>query len=251
MVACLVTAFYEMPSKHPVQKYLDWMEPFFSEVPCNMLIFTEPKFERIFLEWRAQWPEKTKIVCLPCEEFGAEKWGAGFWEQQKHMDHEEAHSPELYKIWYEKKEFVLRAISMGAFGAEKFVWCDAGILRFPNWLAAIQRFPDESKIPDGKMSLLNIAPFEEGETSDTIFQHVNRIGGGIQAADRDTWIWWSTAYDEMMKRFIASNRFCGKDQSIMASVVLQHPEKVSLVQPPADFHPIAKWFVLLLVLSGI
>ena len=250
-MTCVVTAFYEMPSKHPVQKYLDWMEPFFSGVPCNMVIFTEKKFESLFWNWRAEWPEKTKVICLPREEFGAEKWGGQFWESQKEYDHEQAHSPELYKIWYEKKEFVLRAISMDAFGAEKFVWCDAGILRFPNWLAAIQTFPDESKIQNGKMTLLNIAPFQENETCDSIFQHVNRIGGGIQAADRETWRWWSSMYDEMMKRFIASNRFCGKDQSIMASIVLQNPEKIALIQPPEDFHPIAKWFILLLGLSKI
>jgi hypothetical protein len=249
MSVCLVTAFYGMPSKHPVKQYLDWMEPFFTDVPCNMVIFTEPQFVGKFLEWRRAHPEKTIVITLPPSEFGAEKWGAGFWEEQQNLDHEKSHSPELYKIWYEKKEFVMRAIGMRAFSAEKFVWCDAGILRFPDWLARIQAFPDGAKISDGKMVLLNIAPFEAGETSSTNFQHVNRIGGGIQAADRETWKWWSAAYDAMMEQFIRAGKFCGKDQSIMASVVLENPERVVLVRPPEEMHPIMKWFLLLLVLS--
>lgn len=216
-----------------------------------MVIFTEPKFAKTFLEWRSAYSEKTIVVTLPRTEFRATRWGGAFWEMQKTLDHEEAHSAELYKIWYEKKEFVLRAIGMEAFHAKKFVWCDAGILRFPECLAMIQSFPRENMIENGKMSLLQIAPFEEGDTSETSFQYVNRIGGGIQAADSDTWKWWADAYDVMMKRFIASERFCGKDQSIMASIVLENREKINLVNPPETMHPVMKWFYLLFYFSGI
>jgi hypothetical protein len=101
--------------------------------------------------------------------------------------------------------------------AKKFVWCDAGILRFQNWIPHIQAFPLEERIADGKMTLLSLVPFSEDDTVHTDFQRVNRIGGGIQAADAATWRWWSIQYDSMMIQYQLSKRFVGKDQNLMSS----------------------------------
>jgi hypothetical protein len=79
----------------------------------------------------------------------------------------------------------------------------------------------------------------------------NHVGGGIQAADRETWLWWCDEYDAMMNTYIASNRFVGKDQHLMASCYLRWKERVVLVRPPSGFHPIAMWFWLLPWLAGV
>jgi len=239
-----------MPSKNPDSAYLQWMEPFFRGTTFPLVFFTTPDLIPVIAEWRSHCKEKTILISLPQEEMAAhKKWGVA-WDVHALLDNEKNHSVDLYKIWYEKKEFVLRAIGMGAFQAERFVWCDAGILRFPEWRPYLINFPLQERIPAGKMTLLNIAAFEKGDTEDSCFDKVNRIGGGIQAADRDTWVWWSGEYDAMMKKYIASERFIGKDQSIMASVYLKFPERVELIKPPEDMHPIAKWFWLLLWFSG-
>lgn len=224
------------------------MEPFFSKTTFSLVLFTETELLPIFQHWCESRGNRLVLVGLPFPQFRAlEKYGADFWIQQKKKDHEESHTPELYCMWYEKKEFVRRAMDL--FKVDTYVWCDSGILRFPDWLEKMGRFPRTDKLEAGKMTLLQVADFAEGDTSLTNFQHVNRVGGGIQAADRETWIWWSEQYDVMMKNYITSNRFCGKDQSLMASIALAFPGRVALVKPPLDLDGYSKWFWLLLWLS--
>jgi hypothetical protein len=250
MACCVVSAFYQIPSKYPVETYFEWMRPFFSGMPFQLVLFTQPEFVEVFQEMRSRWKERTLIVGLPAENWAAVAKWRGAWDTAAKKDHETNHSTQLYQMWYEKKEFVMRAIAMKAFGARKFVWCDAGILRFPEWLPHIQRFPLEERIPEGHMTLLQLVPFSEGETVNTDFQLVNRVGGGIQAADAETWRWWSIQYDIMMLRYQISDRFVGKDQSLMASLCLLHPEKVNLIEAPRELDGVTKWFWLLPWLSA-
>ena len=247
MVVCVVSAFYRMPSKLPISEYLKYMEPFFRASTFPLVLFTEPELVPVFAEWRKEQMDKTILIALPPEEFVARKYN---WLLQNIKDKEETHSPELYAIWYEKKEFVLRAIALKAFGATSFVWCDAGILRIPQWLPHIKAFPLEERIEPGKMTLLQIVDFAEGETAETNFRDENRIGGGIQAADAATWIWWAEQYDVMVQKYLASDKFIGKDQSIMAACCLTFPDRVKKVKPHLELHPYAQWFWLLLWLSG-
>lgn len=248
MSVCVVSAFYRIPSKFAVERYFQWMEPFFTKTTFSLVLFTEAELLPIFQHWCEKRGNRVVLVGLPFPQFRAlQKWGPDFWIQQKRKDHEESHTPELYCMWYEKKEFVLRAMEL--FRADSYIWCDSGILRFPDWLEKMGRFPRAEKVEAGKMTLLQIAEFGEMDTSLTNFQHVNRVGGGIQAADRETWIWWSEQYDAMMNNYIATNRFCGKDQSIMASIALDSPGRVTLIKPPLDLDGYSKWFWLLLWLS--
>ena len=255
MTACVVTAFYKIPSKSPVEQYLKWIEPFFREMPCSMVIFTEGEFVDLFKKYREKWMDRTIVVNQPLCEFTAFKKWKFAWYDAIQKDEEIAtgtnHTAQLYAIWYEKKEFVLKAIQMKAFGADQFVWCDAGILRFPEWLPHLQKFPMNEYIPAGRMTLLSLAPFQPEDTVDTVFQHTNRVGGGIQAADADTWQWWSIQYDSMMVKYQLSNRFIGKDQSIMASLCVAHPDRVNLVSADLRLDGYTKWFWLLLYLGGV
>jgi hypothetical protein len=256
MVACVVTAFYKIPSKCPVEQYLEWIEPFFTQMPFHLVMFTQADMVPIFKKMREKWLDRTLILEFPFHEFNAfKKWNSAMWTKALQDDIEIPkgvnHSIELYATWYEKKEFVLKAIEMNAFGANRFVWCDAGILRYPDWLQYMQAFPLEEYIPVGRMTLLMLVDFEPEENEDTVLQGVNRIGGGIQAADADTWRWWSTQYDSMMIKYQLSNRFVGKDQSLMASVALQHPHRVNLIRPDKALDEHTKWFWLLLYLAGV
>lgn len=256
MVACVVTAFYKIPSKCPMEQYLMWIEPFFRKMPFHLVIFTQADLVPIFKQMRAEWADRTLVIELPFNEFNAfKKWSPVIWMETIKKDVEIAdginHSIELYATWYEKKEFVLKAIEMKAFGATRFVWCDAGILRYPDWLEFMQRFPMEEYIPVGRMTLLNLVDFEPEENENTLFQGLNRIGGGIQAADADTWRWWSIQYDSMMVKYLLSNRFVGKDQSIMASLCLLHQSRVNLIRPHKALDEHTRWFWLLLYLGGV
>jgi hypothetical protein len=257
-MATVVSAYYLFPSKFPSQRYFEWIRNFLEHIPCHLVFFTSEDLIPTFEAMRAELPgalEKTRFVALSLEEWKAfQRYGYPFWSEQRKLDPETGdHSPELYAIWYEKKEFVLRAAEMNPFGHTKFVWCDAGAFRYPIWFPHLQGFAQPDWIPEDKMLLLQIDPFTEGEkqaapgTRD--FSAVNRIGGGIQAGTAATWKRWSELYDAQLQAYRNQGKFVGKDQNLLAEMVLDHPEIVQMV---ASTHFIGDcWFTLLFVLSHI
>ena len=168
------------------------------------------------------------------------------------------HSPELFALWYEKKEFVLRAIELNPFNASRFVWCDAGICRYPAWIPRLaERFALESQVPAGKMLVLTIDPFK-GEDSVPAADGIKgdfgiraSVGGGILASDAEGWKTWSAAYDAMLMRYYLAGRFIGKDQNIMGSMLLERPDLAVSVPRNPRLSPAQSWFSLLFYLAGV
>jgi hypothetical protein len=251
----VVSAYYPIPSKFKPDKYLEWIMAFWPKISCPLIFFTDPaiapKFEELL---RGRGP--TAVIGLPFHELSAfQKLSPMAWAEAHLIDHErDKHSPELYAIWYEKKEFVARAIEMNPFGSDHFVWCDAGICRFPEWIPQLQAFPRREAIPTGAVLALRISPFDQPMCADGIrgdFTLGSSVGGGILAADKTGWKLWSKAYDEMLLRFCLAGRFIGKDQNIMGSMILERPELALIVDPPAAMSSIQRWFYLLFYLSGV
>ncbi len=258
--ATVVSAFYPISSKFPVERYLQWIQQFWPATCCPLVWFTTPEYAPLFVTMFQDRKGPTLIKTLPMSEFAAiRKLSPAIWGLARQKDPEQNvhHTPELYAIWYEKKEFVLRVIEENPFGTETFVWCDAGICRFPSWIPYIAtRFPLDLMIPRGRLLLLEIDPFREGAAAaaaDGIpgnFETRNTVGGGIQASDRTGWEAWSRAYDAMFMRYYLAGRFVGKDQNIMASVALEHPNLVHIVPSPKSVNSVERWFFLLPYLAN-
>lgn len=254
----VVTAYYPIKSKHDVKKYMGWISDFWPKMQCNLLFYTDPAlvemFERLFAG-RAN----TRIVGVPFTSLAAfEKLSPPVWVDTHMLDPEKSvHTPELYALWYEKKEFVSRAIAANPFSSSQFVWCDAGICRYPEWIPKIQGFPAGELIPRSKMLVLEIDPLEEKwcvPAADGIRGDLNlraSFGGGILASDIDGWNQWSRAYDAMLARYLLAGRFIGKDQNIMASVILEMPQLVNIVRRPQTMNSMQCWFYLLFYLAGL
>jgi glycosyltransferase involved in cell wall biosynthesis len=259
-MATIVTAFYDMPSKYPKEKYLVWLRHFFESCPGPMVIFLEEKYLSEISDMRKKFMNQTMLVVLPREEWMAnKKFGHKVWEYQLTKDPEgHIHSPDLYKIWYEKKEFVKKVIEANPFHTKKFIWCDAGVVRDEEVKSWVAGFGREDRIPEDKLLLLQIDPFTEDDIilqADGIpgnFLKKNRIGGTIQAGTALTWKQWSDRYDQMLSKYLVAGRFIGKDQSIMANCILEAPSEVLCIYPPKGRyrHPIQIWFFLVLWLSA-
>jgi hypothetical protein len=147
------------------------------------------------------------------------KFSKDFWINEEKKDHEMNHSADLYAIWYEKKEFVKKAIVMNPFNTNKFVWCDAGICRSESWIPHITYFPLSYKIPNDKFLILKITDFEnEGD-----LKFKNSVGGGILAATKEKWIEFSEQYDSVLETFIKEDKFVGKDQTLIATMYKLNP----------------------------
>jgi glycosyltransferase involved in cell wall biosynthesis len=251
----VVTAYYPIQSKFSVKQYMDWIINFWPRTQFPLVFFTAPTLvstmERIFSS-----RPSVQVIGLPFTSLSAfTKLSHKVWLSTKALDTEPAHTPELYALWYEKKEFMLRAIAANPFCSDRFVWCDAGIGRFPEMF--LQKFPVRELIPSGQMLVLQIDPLEP-QDSDVDewgipgrFEARSTFGGGILASDAEGWKRWSKAYDAMLMRYYLAGRFIGKDQNIMASMIVEQPDLALTVKRPTALGPIAGWFYLLLFLSGI
>lgn len=252
--ATVVSAFYTVGTKkYTKDEYFKWMRLFLS-LPFHLVFFTEEEHVEFIQNCRAGLGEKTRIVCLPREQWEANKKPSGFWEAQYAKDEEKhLHHPDLYKIWYEKMYFVQKAIEQNPFQHSDFVWADAGILRYECLVPVLQGFPVSSRIPTNRMLLLNVWPFSNND--ERIQNGLKgggtgkpRLGGGILAASAPVWLKWNQLYENSLSRFIQAGLFVGKDQSIMINVALENKEFISLI----DVRPICPvtWFYSLLWLGA-
>jgi len=250
----VVSAYYPIKSKHSIQDYLKWILDFWPKIDCPLVFYTEPQIVS-HLESAFQGRNKTKIIGVPFQELRAfTKLSGKTWLTTHSIDPEQnIHSPELYAIWYEKKEFVMRTIEINPFESDHFIWCDAGICRYPEWIPYLRYFPRRDLIPSDKMLILRINPFEGLVVDDIpgMFDKQNTVGGGILAGNRIAWITWSKAYDVMLMKYYLAGRFIGKDQNIMASVILKEPNIAVLIDPPKSMNIIQRWFYLLFFLGGV
>jgi hypothetical protein len=249
--ATVVSAYYETPSKHSVEQYKIWIRGFLESIPCYLVFFTEEPYKEFIEDCRRNYRDRTHIVVLNRAEWKAQQFGEGFWKKQFEMDDEKNihRSTDLYKVWYEKKEFVKRAIELNPFNHTDFVWTDSGFFRSgSDYISLVKdNYPDANRIPTDKILMLNYWPFtlrDNVETHGIIGGGSGkpRIGGGIVAAHKDVWRKYDIIYDEIVVKYNKANLFIGKEQTIMASIVLNHKDLVSLL----ELKPICQemWFYL-------
>ena len=256
----VVSAYYDVKkSKHTPEAYRKWIRLFLESSPCYLIFFTESELVPFIEDCRKGKEDRTRIVTLKREEWTANTaFEPGFWESQHHMDVEkQIHSPDLYKVWYEKKEFVKRAIALNPFGHSTYVWADAGLIRNPELCDLVaKRFPVTQRIPIDRILLLNWWPYSQKD--DTYENFANgvrikscyakpRILAGVLAGSISAWSRWDTLYDDCLKRFISAGVFAGKEQNLMGVIAIENKEAVSLL----DLHKIAPdpWFYLVLYLG--
>ena len=242
--ATVVSAYYEMKSKYDTGKYRQWLRLFLESVQCYLVFFTDESLAPFIEECREKWKDRTKVVILPREGWRANmEFPPGFWEAQYKLDPEAStHSPELYKVWYEKKEFVKRAIALNPFEHDDFVWTDAGIVRHQEVADLIaEHFPVADRIPTDRILLMNVFPFTLSDEKEVKIGPItlkggpgkHRIGAGVIAANRTLWGRWNEFYDRVLEKYRAANLFVGKEQALMATVVLENKSAISLLDARA------------------
>lgn len=236
--ATVVSAYYEMPSKHSVEQYKIWIRIFLESIPCYLVFFTEEPYKEFIEDCRKLYKDRTHIIVLDRSQWKANNFSKEFWDNQFDKCEEKTlhKSSELLKIWYEKKEFVKRAIEINPFDHEDFIWNDAGFLgRRPELLKLIKNYPNANRIPTNRILMLNYWPFTLKDNEETYSiigggSGKPRIQGAILAAHKDIWFKYDILYDSMIKKYLQADLYIGMDQSIMASITLNHKDIVSLVE---------------------
>lgn len=237
----IVSAYFQINSKFPAQKYHAWIKNFL-KIKSPMVIFTDSR--KLIEDNRAN-DFSLHIVDCQIKDFYVYKY-LDKWKQNHSIDREKSkHNINLYMIWNEKSNFIKRAIEIDPFKSKYFYWTDIGAFREPQ---RMDQFIDYPQRVTEKVLLLQIEPFKPHEkmiNPDKIknnFYNVNRIGGGIFGGAKDYCLKWCTKYYEILDKFFKNDQFAGKDQSIMATVAILNPDLVRIVSPNgAKYDP---WFYL-------
>lgn len=177
-------------------------------------------------------------------EWVAWKRGSAFWDRQKERDVEAYHTPELAAVWYEKKEFVARAMEMPDHAdVGLFIWCDAGCVRDDNSEGALRCFGlRNAPINDGKFHVQQIeTPVPKDFYS---FPDV-RIACAIMAGTRAAWALVRYLYEVALEDYDAAGICANSDQYVIARCIDQSPSHFNCWPACNSFD---RWFFFLGVL---
>ena len=141
----LVTAFYPIRSKFPIQKYLEWISNFMM-LKSPIVLFTDAQFEPIARQMRGSLP--IHIIVQPFEQIYMWRIYRDQWIADHGRDREaHIHTPELYAVWANKAVWVKEAIEANPFSTEHFFWCDIGAFRDRTIMGGFsERFPDPARL---------------------------------------------------------------------------------------------------------
>jgi len=237
----IVTAFYKISGKAPFEKYLLWIRNFLTFIKSPVVFFTSEDLVDIFKSIRN---ENIIYEILPFEELNAIKqYGRDFWNYQTFINLQKCQTPELGIIWYEKKEFVLKAIEKNYFNTNNFIWCDAGCVRNNSYKDKINNFGQNLSIIS-KDDKINIQLIREIAGKNFYSFPDIYVAGAIILGNKKAWINFKNNYDLIISKYISNKITVIDDQYIMASIVDFFPESINCIRKSSKSY-IDEWFFLL------
>jgi galactoside 2-L-fucosyltransferase 1/2 len=253
----IVTAYFEMNSKHAKSKYNTWMKNMLSFQDA-MVIFTSPDLVSKMESLRAHAMDRTKIISMKLSDtMLVSNYSMDLWKNQFDMDTEKAlhKSYELFWLWLSKSWFVTQAIEMNPFSSDVFVWSDIGCFRDTTyngkkWLQKTNIIPDSAILfaawtqPQKQRShwveKTNYPPFSK---SGGLFLAGAQFAGYVK-----TWEMFHASFLKTLEGYVVRGLFFGDDQAVMQSTCLQNPSLCAFVTP--DKVHGSKWFGLQDALHG-
>ena len=238
----LVSAYYQMKSKHPHKEYLYWLRNLLL-LNKSLVFFTNKKFMPILKRLRPnKLFYKTIFVELEMKDFYAYKHFKSEFNKSFYIDPENSyHSIPLYMIWAEKNMFLKKAILNNTFHSKCFYWIDAGYFRENkvsmkkyknNWPSTKKCFEDK-RLLMGQVKNFTYLEKKKIVNFDIpalkqLQSNINVIGGFF-GGQVENIIKFGNYYYKAINEYSKKNLFIGKDQNIYTFVAFSHPEIVKLV----------------------
>ncbi len=249
----LVTAYFEMESKHSKDDYHEWMRSVLSLDAC-MVVVTAPSTVALF-RWRDR--QYTRIVQVELEEAGIRlNKTVEFWENQFKFDGEKFRhkSYKLYWVWALKPVFLQDAILSNVFKSQYFFWIDVGCLRDHDYDGRslrtvppqVQRFDSVffSNVADFAPEDLRVLPDHTAANN----QFSDHLAGAIWGGKASAVLAFHDAYFRVFMRLADSGGFIGKDQTVMNIACIENERLCMLVRPRGNVYNI--WFYMIPFLLG-
>jgi hypothetical protein len=255
----VVTAFFAVPSKRPLECYLGWAANFMA-IRAPVVLYTTPDLVPTLQALRprggvGEGGPPLLVVATRLEDTRTWRDHADGWRRAAGLDPEaDRHSPALYALWAAKAEWVAAVAAANPFRTAAFMWTDVGAFRDAAALPAVApRYPDARLFPPGQVlfsSVEDMAPGDLVRRPDGIFGdflRADRIVGGLWGGAAEPVAAWADAFNRTLGRYFAADRFAGKDQSVMASAILEDPALAWVARPAGAGD---KWFFLTRALAG-
>lgn len=241
----VVSCYYQLhKSKHSHEKYQQWMKNMLENVQNNMFVFVGDKHNETYVRsLRGSLPIQTLV--LPFTELKMYQY-MNIWNiQWKNLDPEKnIHNPNLYIIWNEKIEFLAKAKQMTETKYVWYMWMDIGSFRCEHghvtandiscWLR------DDivnARLSKTKFNMLQIDEFRSTQKEIDDISLLSRLDfknklnntGGTYIIPSDSIELWHERFYSLIEKYITVERFAGKDQNILANLLIAYPEHVNVV----------------------
>ena len=223
-MATIVTAFYEMSSKHPVRMYQKTAGQLLATAD-PMIIFCEPNTTWVdfFIGQRKHAP--TIVVPLSADDLRLKRRfpQETLWKKQYEIDpegptHHRGVNTMLYIIWVEKLVLLHSAAMLNPFNTTQFLWVDTGYFRNPAphaYRQSVVRINiTEEGVKDESTLLFQMIPYAFDR--DAVISGNQVLTGGNSFIGTYTGIsnLYSAFYD-VFWTMLATGKFVGSDQKVM------------------------------------
>jgi hypothetical protein len=239
-IATIVTAFYQMSSKHPPKMYEKsaWQLLATSD---PMIIFCEPNstWVNFFIEGRKHAP--TIVVPLSANDLRLKLHfpQESFWKGQYAIDpeaptHHKGVNTMLYIIWDEKLVLLQCAAMLNPFNTTQFAWVDAGYWRNPAphlyRQSAVRINITKEGVKDESTLLYQMIPYKFDR--DTVISGDQVLVGGNSFIGTYNGI--SNLYSAFYETFwamSATGKFVGSDQKVLYRTCHTYPSACHIHKP--------------------
>ena len=237
----IVSAFFKIPSKQSYSNYQQYLNRFFRSIRCQTIFFTSHDVLKD-IESMGHDLSLITFIMMTVDDFKAWERGREFWNRQKERDPELYHTPELAAVWYEKKEFVIRALSLS--DADQFIWCDAGCVRDDESERALLYFGcRDMQLNDNTLHIQQIANHE----CRPYYSYPDiQFAAAIMAGNRTAWNEYKIIYDLVLTDYDHVGVSGTSDQHIMSSCYDRKPSLFTTYTPRCTH--IDHWFFMLEIL---
>jgi hypothetical protein len=241
MKTVIVSAFFKIPSKKSYTFYYMHLYRWFRAISSSVIFFTTHDVWQDIVSMGHDL-SNVQFHFMSVDDFKAWELGKDFWNRQTERDIEKYHTVELAALWYEKKEFVKRAMNIS--DADLFIWCDAGCVRNDISERAMMKFGSRNApINDDRIHIQQIAQLPYNKF---YVYPATKYAGAIIAGNRTAWINFEMIYRIVMFEYDENKISCNSDQYVMASCNDRMPN--FFMEHMAPVSQIDHWFFFLEVL---
>ena len=238
----IVAVYFNIKSKRPSSDYYKYAKNFLKLKNPIVLYTSEDNYD-IFMELRGNLP--IKIITQNFEDIYMWKMYKDKWIEHHKVDKHKNRSPQLFAIWANKVIWLEDAINHNYFNTQYFQYTDFGSFRNNDISELItDNYPTTDKYEEDKLIISILNNFNEndyiiknniiGDFTDKDRADASSFGGSISACLK-----YRIEYEKMLNLYFDNNKFAGKDEAVISSLILAQPELFTLVKK-VNF----KWFYL-------